>query len=277
SGKKIKSNAPPSSSPFVLPQRTRGSHPEGRELVATRREEPEVVPNQTRKRVGSGASQPAATMRRASKKSLSSAATASAGAEQVNEKQNRKRKGVSTNLTSRKAQRGPTKAVSKEVERIDQFFYTYADNSSVMIDPEGIETLCSHLEVPHTDVRILMLAWKMGCEKQGYFTLDEWRAGLKALRADSISKLKKAFPELVQEVTRPSNFQDFYIYAFRYCLTEDKKKCIEIPVACELLNLVLGLQFRPQVDKLSNYLKYQNDYKVINMDQWMGFMRFCNE
>ncbi|ONM04493.1 Defective in cullin neddylation protein [Zea mays] len=228
-------------------------------------------------------------MRRASKKSLSSAATASAGAEQVNEKQNRKRKGVSTNLTSRKAQRGPTKAVSKEVERIDQFFYTYADNSSVMIDPEGIETLCSHLEVPHTDVRILMLAWKMGCEKQGYFTLDEWRAGLKALRADSISKLKKAFPELVQEVilspqiisyvqvTRPSNFQDFYIYAFRYCLTEDKKKCIEIPVACELLNLVLGLQFRPQVDKLSNYLKYQNDYKVINMDQWMGFMRFCNE
>ncbi|XP_035823355.1 DCN1-like protein 4 isoform X5 [Zea mays] len=180
-------------------------------------------------------------MRRASKKSLSSAATASAG---------------------------PTKAVSKEVERIDQFFYTYADNSSVMIDPEGIETLCSHLEVPHTDVRILMLAWKMGCEKQGYFTLDEWRAGLKALRADSISKLKKAFPELVQEVTRPSNFQDFYIYAFRYCLTEDKKKCIEIPVACELLNLVLGLQFRPQ---------YQNDYKVINMDQWMGFMRFCNE
>ncbi|ONM04489.1 DCN1-like protein 4 [Zea mays] len=175
---------------------------------------------------------------------------------------------------------GPTKAVSKEVERIDQFFYTYADNSSVMIDPEGIETLCSHLEVPHTDVRILMLAWKMGCEKQGYFTLDEWRAGLKALRADSISKLKKAFPELVQEVilspqiisyvqvTRPSNFQDFYIYAFRYCLTEDKKKCIEIPVACELLNLVLGLQFRPQ---------YQNDYKVINMDQWMGFMRFCNE
>ncbi|PWZ16046.1 hypothetical protein Zm00014a_020426 [Zea mays] len=58
------------------------------------------------------------------------------------------------------------------------------------------------------------------CDKQGCFTLDEWRTGLKALRADSISKLKKAFPELVQEVSRPSNFQDFYIYAFRYCLTD---------------------------------------------------------
>uniref|UniRef100_K3YL67 Defective in cullin neddylation protein n=1 Tax=Setaria italica TaxID=4555 RepID=K3YL67_SETIT len=199
---------------------TRDAQPRrGGELGEPRGEEPVRVPNQRSKKVGTGASQPAATMRRASKKSTSSAATASAGAEQVNEKQNRKRKGVSTNLTSRKAQRGPTKAVSKEVERIDQFFYTYADSSSGMIDPEGIETLCSHLEVPHTDVRILMLAWKMGCEKQGYFTLDEWRTGLKALRADSISKLKKAFPELVQEVTRPSNFQDFYTYAFRYCLT----------------------------------------------------------
>ncbi|XP_044958354.1 DCN1-like protein 4 isoform X1 [Hordeum vulgare subsp. vulgare] len=214
-------------------------------------------------------------MRRSSKKSSSS--SAAAGEEQVNEKQNRKRKGVSTNLTSRKAQRVPTKAVSKEIERIDQLFFTYADSSSSMIDPEGIETLCSHLEVPHTDVRILMLAWKMGCEKQGYFTLDEWRTGMKALRADSISKLKKAFPELVQEVTRSSNFHDFYPYAFRYCLTEDKKKCIEIPVACELLNLVLSLQFRPQVEKLINYLKHQNEYKVINMDQWMGFLRFCNE
>lgn len=24
-------------------------------------------------------------------------------------------------------------------------------------------------------------------------------------------------------------------------------------------------------------LQAQNDYKVINMDQWMGFFRFCNE
>ncbi|KAL9993988.1 putative defective-in-cullin neddylation protein [Helianthus debilis subsp. tardiflorus] len=45
-----------------------------------------------------------------------------------------------------------------------------------MIDPEGIEYLCSDLEVEHTDVRILMLAWKMQAEKQGYFTLVIKRA-----------------------------------------------------------------------------------------------------
>ncbi|OAY66744.1 DCN1-like protein 4 [Ananas comosus] len=150
---------------------------------------------------------------------------------------------------------GPTKAASKEMERIDQMFYAYADTSSGMIDPEGIESFCADMEVDPTDVRILILAWKMRAQKQGYFTLEEWRTGLKALRADTISKLKKALTEVVKEVVRPSNFLDFYSYSFRYCLTEDKQKCIDIENACELLNLVLGILFRPQVEELIEYLQ----------------------
>lgn len=169
------------------------------------------------------------------------------------------------------------KAVSKELERVDNLFSSYADKSSGMIDPEGIETLCSDVGVDHTDLRILMLAWKMKAERQGYFSLEEWRRGLKALRVDTINKLKKALPELEKEVRRPPNFVDFYSYAFRYCLTEEKQKSIDIECICELLDLVLGSQFRAQVDALVEYLKTQSDYKVINMDQWMGFYRFCNE
>ncbi|KAG0484789.1 hypothetical protein HPP92_008868 [Vanilla planifolia] len=141
----------------------------------------------------------------------------------------------------------------------------------------GIEAFCSDLDVEHTDVRILMLAWRMNAERQGYFTLEEWRRGLKALRADNLSKLKKALPELEKEVLRPQNFQDFYAYSFRYCLTEEKQKSIDIDVACELINLVLGFKFRPQVDSLVEYLKKQHEYKVVNMDQWMAILRFCNE
>ncbi|XP_050232255.1 uncharacterized protein LOC126680972 [Mercurialis annua] len=170
-----------------------------------------------------------------------------------------------------------SKASSKEMERIDSLFYSYADKSSGLIDPEGIEALCADIEVPHTDVRILMLAWKMKAEKQAYFTLEEWRRGLKALRADTVNKLKKSLPELEKEVKRPSNFVDFYTYAFRYCLTEEKQKSIDIESICQLLDLVLGSQFHVQVDYFIEYLKIQSDYKVINMDQWMGFFRFCNE
>ncbi|ESQ27109.1 hypothetical protein EUTSA_v10019089mg [Eutrema salsugineum] len=170
-----------------------------------------------------------------------------------------------------------SKGSTKEMDRIDQLFNQYANTSSRVIDPEGIEKLCSNLEVSHTDIRILMLAWKMKAEKQGYFTLDEWRRALKSLRADTMRKLRKALPELEKEVRVPSNFADFYAYAFRYCLTEEKQKSIDVETICQLLDIVLGSTFRAQVDYFVDYLKIQNDYKVINMDQWMGFYRFCNE
>ncbi|KAG6669562.1 hypothetical protein CIPAW_01G252900 [Carya illinoinensis] len=117
----------------------------------------------------------------------------------------------------------------------------------------------------------------MKSEKQGYFSLEEWRRGLRALRADTVHKIKKALPELEKEVKYPSTFVEFYSYAFQYCLTEEKQKSIDIESICELLDLVSGTQFHAQVDLFVEYLKAQNDYKVINMDQWMGFSRFCNE
>ncbi|XP_047314674.1 DCN1-like protein 4 [Impatiens glandulifera] len=169
------------------------------------------------------------------------------------------------------------KAASKELERIDQLFNSYANSSSGVIEPEGIEALCSDLEVNHTDVRILMFAWKMDAEKQGYFTLEEWRKGMKALRADTLPKLVKALPDLEKEVKRPLTLENFYAYAFRYCLTEEKQKSIDIESICQLLDLVLGYLFRAQVDYFVEYLRIQSDYKVINMDQWLGFFRFCSE
>ncbi|KAH7688363.1 Defective-in-cullin neddylation protein [Dioscorea alata] len=169
-----------------------------------------------------------------------------------------------------------SKAVSKEMERIDQLFHAYMDKSLGMVGPEGIESFCLAVGIDHTDVRILMLAWKMQAEKQGYFTLDEWRRGLSALHADTILKIRKRLQELEKEVMRPTNFLDFYVYAFCYSLAE-KQKNIDIESACELLTVVLGFRFPLQVSKFIEYLKSQNDYKVINLDQWTSFLRFCNE
>ncbi|KAL0797841.1 hypothetical protein Bca101_053015 [Brassica carinata] len=156
-------------------------------------------------------------------------------------------------------------------------FHQYSKTSSNLIDPQGIVLLCSDLDVSRTDITILMLAWKMKAEKQGYFTQEEWTRGLMALRADTLDKLRKALPELEKEVRTPSNFADFYAYTFRYSLTEEKQKSIDIETTCQLLDTVMGSTFRSQVDYFVEYLKIQNDYKVINMDQWTGFYRFCNE
>ncbi|CAL1358874.1 unnamed protein product [Linum trigynum] len=165
----------------------------------------------------------------------------------------------------------------KESDQIDNLFDTYANSSLGQIDPEGIETLCSDMKVEYTDVRILMLAWKMKAQRQGYFTKDEWQAGMKALKANTLLKLVKALSELKKEAEAPQNFEDFYSFAFKYCLTEEKQKGVDIESTCELLKIVLGYQFRSQVDSLVEYLKVQKDYKVINKDQWMGFLRFCKE
>ncbi|KAJ6958296.1 DCN1-like protein 4 [Populus alba x Populus x berolinensis] len=204
----------------------------------------------------------------------------------------------SSSITS--ADDSPTasdKTKTKKTDRVDSLFDSYANSSLGIIEhafqtgisnflqcshlrpnsPEGIEALCSDMNVEHTDVRILMFAWKLKAQRQGYFTRDEWRSGMKALKVDSLSKLKKGLPELEKEVNTPENFQDFYSYAFRYCLTEEKQKTVDIESVCELLNLVLGSQFQSKVDLLIEYLKIQSDYKAINLDQWMGFLRFCKE
>ncbi|XP_031280455.1 DCN1-like protein 4 [Pistacia vera] len=166
------------------------------------------------------------------------------------------------------------KAKTKDGERID-LFNKYANNG--IIDPDGIMVLCKDLEMEHTDVRILLLAWKLKAAKLGYFTQDEWQKGLKTCKVDSLRSLKKAVSELGKEVKEPSQLEDFHSFAFRYHLTEEKQKCIDIETICELLNLVLRSQFCLQVDSLIEYLKVQSDYKVINLDQWVNFLRFCRE
>ncbi|KAL5839926.1 hypothetical protein ACOSQ4_012534 [Xanthoceras sorbifolium] len=177
-------------------------------------------------------------------------------------------------VKSSAARSGKTKA-TKELDRIDNMFSKYANEG--LIDPDGIMALCKDLKMEHTDIRILMLAWKLKAAKLGYFTQDEWKTGLKTLQADTLTKLKKAVAELEKEVNTLPNFLEFYSFAFRYHLTEEKQKNIDIETSCELLNLILGSKYHSQVDLLIDYLKIQSDYKVINLDQWVSFLRFFKE
>ncbi|XP_004508385.1 uncharacterized protein [Cicer arietinum] len=171
----------------------------------------------------------------------------------------------------------PKRTTTKQFERIDNLFGSYTNKSLGMIDPDGIEALCKDVNVDHTDIRMLILAWKMKAEKQGYFTKDEWRRGLKCLGADTLPKLRKAVNGLKKEVTVPESFEDFYSYAFQYCLTEDMQRSVDIETICELLTVVLGSEFPSQVNLLIDYLKSQTDYRALNVDHWRNFYRFFKE
>uniref|UniRef100_A0A0R0H0L6 Defective in cullin neddylation protein n=1 Tax=Glycine max TaxID=3847 RepID=A0A0R0H0L6_SOYBN len=158
----------------------------------------------------------------------------------------------------------PKKSTTKQFDRIDKLFESYANKSLGLIDPDGIEALCKDVHVDHTDVRMLILAWKLKAEKQGYFSKDEWQKGLKCLGADTLPKLRKAINGLKKEVTVPECFEDFYSYAFQYCLTEEKQRSVDIETICELLNVVLRSEFPTQVNLLTEYLKGEDVQKTFN-------------
>lgn len=158
----------------------------------------------------------------------------------------------------------------------DKLFFKYADKSTGLVEPEGIQSLCSDLGIDHTDIRILILAWKMKAQRQGYFTLNEWRQGLESLQSKSIISLRTALNTEKKQLNK-ANIGDLYSYSFTYCLTEDKQRTIDMESAFELLKLLLGDIIATLVNKLIEYLKVQQDYKAISKDQWMSFLRFANE
>lgn len=169
-----------------------------------------------------------------------------------------------------------SKAAAKELERIDYLFGQYADkNEDSSIGPEGIEQLCRDLGVEPTDIRILLFAWKLQAGRQGFFTLEEWRKGLKALRVDTIEKLRKVLSGLQSEITNPDAFRDFYTFSFQYCLTEPRQKTLDVETACQMLELVLGGQ--PHLSSFTKFLQEQKEYKVLTLDQWTSYLRFCEE
>ncbi|XP_061356223.1 uncharacterized protein LOC133300669 [Gastrolobium bilobum] len=171
----------------------------------------------------------------------------------------------------------PKRSKVDKVDPIDSLFEGYVNRSSGLIDPEGIEALCDDLYVDHTDVRILILAWKMEAKNLGFFSKDEWRRGLKGLGVDTIRKLRKELNGLEKEVIEPQWFEDFYFYAFKYNLMEDHQRTVDIDSACQLLNAVLRPAYPTQVNLLIEYLKIQSDYGALSKDHWTCLYYFFKE
>lgn len=166
--------------------------------------------------------------------------------------------------------------MAKEAANINKLFEKYRDpNMEDQIGAEGIEKLCKQLKLDPSDVRVLMLAFKMNAQRMGYFSLEEWRRGLMALHADTVDKLKKSLPKLEAEVQQVHIFRDFYKYAFQFCCTEERQKTVDVETCVAMLSVVLP--DCPHLTAFQTFLKEQQDYKRLTLDQWQGFLRFCEE
>ncbi|KAF5749546.1 DCN1-like protein 5 [Tripterygium wilfordii] len=83
---------------------------------------------------------------------------------------------------------------------------------------------------------MLVLAWIMNAEKQGYFS-------------------RCRVPRVLQLLKFAAGFEDFYSYAFNFNLTEEWQRTVDIDSICKLLALVLQPRFPDPVDLLIQYLK----------------------
>ncbi|KAL4426820.1 hypothetical protein ABPG77_006606 [Micractinium sp. CCAP 211/92] len=163
------------------------------------------------------------------------------------------------------------------MSKLDALFDAYRDkeDSDDVIGPEGVEKLCKDLKVDPTDRLVLLLAWKMGAQRMGYFSRAEFGAGLSELGATSVAQLRKVLPSLASEVRHAHALEQFHRFAFRFCLTEPGQKIIDTDTAAQMLALVLP--GAPFVEAFCEFLTEQKDYKKINADQWNNFLRFSRE
>jgi len=104
----------------------------------------------------------------------------------------------------------------------------------------------------------------------GTFTKDEFVGGLRTLGLDTIEKIQDALDDLRSEVNDQATFVQIYKYAFEFYREPDKGKNIDTTAAHSLLGLLLPTG--QHISRIRQFLSEQTEYKVINMDQWLGFL-----
>jgi DCN1-like protein 4/5 len=175
-----------------------------------------------------------------------------------------------------------------------------------------VERLCSDLGLEPSDRRVLLLAWRMGAKRMGYFARDEFAAGMASLPAASLAQLQTALPRLDGHVASAAALDDFFAFAFKFCLTvrgarsqvyappprylyfvgntllrslrpfpsprrvqEPGQKIIDTDTAATMLEIVLPDGAFAQ--QFARFLRSQTDYRKVNADQWACFLRFSRE
>ena len=72
---------------------------------------------------------------------------------------------------------------------------------------------------PSPALQVLLLAWKMGAQRMGYFSRSEFESGARALKAYDAKAMRRAALALEDEVASPSALLAFATFAFKFCLT----------------------------------------------------------
>jgi len=164
-------------------------------------------------------------------------------------------------------------------KNLEKLFAKYKDetapSSEPVIGPEGLESFCSDLEISSDDVLLLVVAYHLNAQEMGYFTQVEFIDGFEKLGLDSIETIRQhVHSKFKAEMDDPEIFKAIYRFAFFFAKEDLDKKVVDMEIAAGMLSLVMSEKY-PLAKSFVEFLKQQDSYKALNLDQWMSFYEFC--
>lgn len=159
---------------------------------------------------------------------------------------------------------------SFSMKRCVTWFHEYADSKN-QIEPVGMERFCKSLGVQPDNIVMLILAHHLHAKTMGYFTLEEWCQGMRELRCDSTSKLKRKLPTLSTQLEDLNKFKAIYRYAFDFA-KDTGQRTIDLETAKIMLNLLLQGRWS-LLDQFCSFLDKCHN-KCVNRDQWNNVLEF---
>ncbi|KAL3091205.1 hypothetical protein niasHS_004139 [Heterodera schachtii] len=170
--------------------------------------------------------------------------------------------------------------------KIDHLFNKYATDpkdkaqkiGSDRIGPNGMVRFLRDLNIDPTSRAVMVLAWKLGAQKQCEFTLQEFRDGMAALIPTGtvdINRLRTALLKAEQDtVAERTKFRDLYQFIFKYVKAAGQSS-LELDTAVACWQVLLEGRDR-RVGAWVDFLRARK-VKGIPRDTWNLFLEFLEK
>lgn len=171
--------------------------------------------------------------------------------------------------------RNSSSSSSVDSKKILSLYDRYKDpNEPDKIGLDGVERLCTDLELDPTSITVLVLAWKLKAAVQCEFSKKEFIDGMERFRVDDIKRLKKVLPKFENDLDDTRQFRDFYLYTFNFAKNLNQKS-LELDMALAYWGIVLKGRFK-HLDLWTEFLQ-ENHKRAITRDTWTLLLDFSNQ
>ncbi|CAG2172997.1 unnamed protein product [Oppiella nova] len=158
-------------------------------------------------------------------------------------------------------------------KKIDNWFHKYAQSQDkILVD--GCIQLLEDLSLRPNDRKVLILAQRLGAQRQCEFTRQEFTTGMADMNCDSNQTLYQRLVELDNEVTTDLNkLRDLYLFAWNYG-KQLEAKTMEWETAVEYWNILLHNTVNTQLLQL--WIQFVSDNrKAVTKDTWNLLLEFA--